>query len=129
MERVFTRGWLYVAHESEIPQRGDFVTRQMGEDPVIVCRGQDGRVRVWLNVCRHRGRKVCTVDAGRTAQFRCGYHGWTYSTTGELTGVPFFEGYQGNLDKGALGLYEAPGVGTYHAGTPAPSRSTTTSVH
>jgi phenylpropionate dioxygenase-like ring-hydroxylating dioxygenase large terminal subunit len=113
LERVFARSWLFVAHESEIPRPGDFVTRQMGEDPVIVTRGTDGQIHVLLNVCRHRGRKVCGIDAGRAATFRCGYHGWTYTITGELTAVPFFEAYQGKLDKGAHGLHEAR-VGSYH---------------
>ncbi|HLQ36017.1 MAG TPA: aromatic ring-hydroxylating dioxygenase subunit alpha [Chloroflexota bacterium] len=114
MERVFARSWLFLAHESEIPQPGDFVTRRMGEDPVIVVRGTDGQVRVLLNVCRHRGRKVCAEDAGSASHFRCGYHGWTYSNVGQLTGVPFAEAYQGKLDKDQLGLCEVPGVDTYH---------------
>jgi phenylpropionate dioxygenase-like ring-hydroxylating dioxygenase large terminal subunit len=107
LERIFTRCWLFVAHESEVREVGQFVTRAMGEDPVIVIRGRDGNVRVLLNVCRHRGRKVCGADAGRAATFRCGYHGWTYSESGELTAVPFFEAYQGKLDKSTLGLVEA----------------------
>src|SRR5688572_30308403 len=74
-EKIFAKSWLYVAHESEVPRPGDFVTRQMGEDPVIVCRGRDGKVRVFLNVCRHRGRRVCNQDVGTTPKFICGYHG------------------------------------------------------
>jgi phenylpropionate dioxygenase-like ring-hydroxylating dioxygenase large terminal subunit len=112
-ERVFGKAWLFVAHESEIPRTGDYVTRMMGEDPVIVWRGQDGEVRVFLNVCRHRGRKVCGEDVGCAAQMRCGYHGWTYSNKGKLIAVPFYEGYQGRLDKSELGLYEAPRVESY----------------
>lgn len=114
MERIFTRSWLYVAHDSEIPQAGDFVTRSMGDDPVIVWRGQDGKVRVFLNVCRHRGRRVCGEDLGKAAYFKCPYHGWTYNNTGELSSVPFFEGYQGKLDRSSLGLYQAPKVESYH---------------
>lgn len=113
LERVFAKTWLYVAHESEIPQPGDFVTRDMGEDPVIVSRGRDGQVRVFLNVCRHRGRKVCEQDVGNVSRFICGYHGWTYSESGELVGVPFFDVYQGRLDKSANGLLQAR-VETYH---------------
>jgi len=114
MERVFTRSWLYVAHESEIPHPGDFVTRYMGADPVVVWRGQDGKVRVFLNVCRHRGRRVCSEDLGKASHFKCPYHGWTYSNGGELISVPFYEGYQGRLDKERLGLYQAPRVDSYH---------------
>lgn len=113
LEQVFGRCWLFVAHESEIPRPGDFVTRSMGEDPVIVSRAQDGGLHVMLNVCRHRGRKVCLEDAGNGRHFQCGYHGWTYSSTGELTGVPFFEAYQGQLDRASLGLCQAGRVESY----------------
>lgn len=113
VERIFSKTWLYVAHESEVPSAGDFVTRHMGEDPVIVCRGRDGKVRVFLNVCRHRGRKICGQDEGNTSKFICGYHGWTYSEMGELVGVPFFDVYKGKLDKSANGLYQAT-VDSYH---------------
>ena len=115
LDRVFGRQWLFVAHESEVPSPGDFVTRSMGEDPVIVARGPDGVVRVLLNACRHRGRRVCSEDSGRAAQLMCPYHGWTYSTTGELVGVPFFDAYQGRLDRAGLGLHAAPRVETYHS--------------
>lgn len=114
LERIFTRTWLYVAHESEIPQPGDFVTRHMGEDPVIVARGADDKIRVFLNACRHRGMKVCGEDMGRASSFVCGYHGWRFSISGDLIGVPFFEGYQGKLDKESLGLHQAPRVDNYH---------------
>lgn len=113
-ERVFTHCWLFVAHESEIPGPGDFVTRTMGEDPVIAWRGQDGKVRVFLNVCRHRGRRVCSEDLGKASHFKCPYHGWTYNNGGELVSVPFLEGYGGQLDMGRLGLYQAPRVESYH---------------
>ncbi len=74
LERIFTRTWLYVAHETEIPRPGDFVSRSMEGDPVIVSRGRDGKVRVFLNVCRYRGRKIRGEDLGNTLKFICGYH-------------------------------------------------------
>src|SRR5687768_161483 len=70
LERIFDREWLFVAHQSEIPSPGDFVTRHMGEDPVIVTRGDDGTVRVLLNVCSHRGTQVCRVDSGNETTFK-----------------------------------------------------------
>ena len=114
LARVFEPSWLFVAHESELPRPGSFVTRWMAEDPVIVCRGSDGQIRVLLNTCRHRGRGVCSEDLGQTTQFRCGYHGWTYNTQGELVGVPLLDGYQGRLDQAALGLVQAPRVESTH---------------
>lgn len=111
-ERIFARTWLFVAHASEIPRPGDFVTRSMGADQIIVARGRDGQIRAFLNVCRHRGRRLCGEDQGNATHFQCGYHGWTFTNAGELTGVPFFDEYQGKLDKSALGLYQAR-VDTY----------------
>jgi phenylpropionate dioxygenase-like ring-hydroxylating dioxygenase large terminal subunit len=114
IDQIYGRSWLFVAHESELPRPGSFVTRWMGEDPVIVCRGADGQVRVFLNACRHRGRKVCSDDLGQTAQFRCPYHGWTYNAQGELVGVPFLAAYQNQLDLPTLGLLQAPRVASRH---------------
>lgn len=108
MERIFARCWLFVAHVSEIPSPGDYVTRRMGEDPVIVCRGEDGEVRVFLNSCRHRGMQVCRSEVGNTSHFRCPYHGFTYLNDGRLVGVPFQrQAYGDDLDKGDFSLTEA----------------------
>jgi 3-phenylpropionate/trans-cinnamate dioxygenase alpha subunit len=113
-ERVFGRCWLYVAHDSQIPQPGDFVTNYMGEEPVIVCRDGHGAVRVFINSCRHRGMRVCRVDAGNTRTFLCPYHGWTYDTQGRLVGVPQHQGgYHGELKREEWGLIEIPRVATY----------------
>ena len=62
-ERLFARCWLYLGHECEIPNPGDFVTRYMGEEPVILCRDMNGKLRAHLNLCRHRGNRVCRADA------------------------------------------------------------------
>jgi phenylpropionate dioxygenase-like ring-hydroxylating dioxygenase large terminal subunit len=78
LERIFARTWLFVAHASEIPSPGDYVTRRTGADPVIVTHTEDDRFQVFLNTCKHRGMQVCRVDRGNTSHFRCPYHGWTY---------------------------------------------------
>jgi phenylpropionate dioxygenase-like ring-hydroxylating dioxygenase large terminal subunit len=105
LERIFARCWLCLGHESLIPNPGDYYTTFMGEDPIIVCRDGGGRVRAFLNSCRHRGNKVCLFDRGNTNTFTCSYHGWAYSPEGKLTGVPFFrEAYLEQLDREPWGL-------------------------
>ena len=77
MERIFHRGWVFVGHESEIAAPGDFVTRPLGEQPVILVRSTDGETAVLLNRCAHRGTLVCPLERGHTRVFACPYHGWT----------------------------------------------------
>jgi PAH dioxygenase large subunit len=115
LERVFTRSWLFVAHASEIPAPGDYVTRLAGADPVIVTRTEQDAIRVYLNACRHRGMQVCRVDRGNSSHFRCPYHGWTYSNSGRLIGVPAAKlAYGGHLRRDELGLTEPPNVRVLH---------------
>lgn len=112
LQRVFGRSWLFVAHESELPEPGSFVARTMGEQAVIVGRGEDGVVRTFLNSCRHRGMKLAGEDFGKTKLWRCPYHGFSYASTGEfmgtLVGAPYERiAYPGGLDRDALHLIEA----------------------
>src|SRR5712664_867271 len=65
-EKIFAKAWLYVGHESELPKPNDFVTRSVGGRPVIFNRDRDGRVRVLLNTCRHRGAEVCRQTRGNS---------------------------------------------------------------
>lgn len=110
LARIWHREWLYVAHESEVPQPGDFVTRTMGRQPVLVVRGEDGQVRLLLNRCTHRGNTICQAERGSTRSFRCAYHGWTFNSSGALQGVPYAQGYDGTLRKEELGLVPVPRV-------------------
>ena len=113
-ERVFARAWLFVGHESQIPNPGDFFVSGMGEEGVILCRDRAGQIHVFLNSCRHRGMKVCRYDEGNTPVFTCPYHGWSYGTDGKLVGVPYFrEAYHSTLDRSQWGLVEVAQLANY----------------
>jgi Rieske 2Fe-2S family protein len=78
--------WHCVGHASMVPGPGDYFTAQIGGESIIIVRGQDSRIRALLNVCRHRGSRVCTEGQGtaRGGTFVCPYHAWTYDCTGRL---------------------------------------------
>jgi phenylpropionate dioxygenase-like ring-hydroxylating dioxygenase large terminal subunit len=88
LQRIFARAWNFMCHETQIPNAGDYFINYIGEDQVIVVRGDDGAVRVLLNTCRHRGNALCRAELGNTRAFVCSYHGWTYGLDGKLIGIP-----------------------------------------
>jgi phenylpropionate dioxygenase-like ring-hydroxylating dioxygenase large terminal subunit len=87
LRHVFADSWLFIGHASEIPQSGDYVTRRMGDDEVIMCRTKRGDTRVLLNSRAHRGTQLCRTDSGSTTLFRCVYHSWVHDTDGNLRGI------------------------------------------
>lgn len=95
VKRIFHRSWLFVAHESEIANPGDFVTTTLFGNPIIVTRDRDHRAHAFLNVCRHRGSKLVDDMSGHCSAFRCPYHFWVYSLKGELVGIPQEQAYDG----------------------------------
>lgn len=113
MERIFEKTWVYVAHESELPNPGDYCTSVIGTQPVIVSRDEDGEIHVLLNRCRHRGSVVCRSERGHSNHFRCPYHNWIYSNDGSLLGYAQRSGYPDGMDMSELGLFRAPRVGSY----------------
>jgi phenylpropionate dioxygenase-like ring-hydroxylating dioxygenase large terminal subunit len=115
MDTIFRTGWVYVAHESEVSERGDYLTRRIGSNPVVVARGKDDRVRVLLNRCTHRANRLCNAEKGNASSFRCPYHGWTFSNDGSLTAVPMRTGYGEDFQRvrSELALARAPRVDSY----------------
>lgn len=114
MRQIFARSWLFVAHESQIPSPGDFITTYMGEDGVIVARQKDMSVAVFLNSCPHRGNKVCFADAGNARRFICNYHGWAFDTNGDLMGMNEERCYDpGDINKAEWGLKKVEKIGTH----------------
>jgi phenylpropionate dioxygenase-like ring-hydroxylating dioxygenase large terminal subunit len=113
MERIFARTWVYLAHESEIAEPGDYKTVTIATQPVIVVRDKEARIRVLFNRCRHRGASVCQHEAGNALYFRCAYHGWTYECDGRLLGMPYASRYDPAFDREAMGLAQVPRVGMH----------------
>ena len=113
LEKIFYHGWVFIAHESEIPQPGDFITRQVGTQSVILVRGTDRNISALLNRCAHRGTTVCPAERGHVRTFTCPYHGWSYDLSGALQGVPYPAGYGESFDKKAYGLTRVPRLESY----------------
>jgi phenylpropionate dioxygenase-like ring-hydroxylating dioxygenase large terminal subunit len=107
LEQIYGRAWLFVGHESMVPEPGDFFLSRMGEESVILVRDRKSKIHVFLNTCRHRGNKVCRYDDGNALLFTCSFHGWSYDTDGRLVGVPHYETAFGDqLDRNDFGLHE-----------------------
>ncbi|MEO9276127.1 aromatic ring-hydroxylating dioxygenase subunit alpha [Marinomonas sp. 5E14-1] len=105
MEEVFQKEWLFVGMTSEIPKKGDYMTVEVGQNPVLVIRDAEGNVNAFHNTCSHRGSLICTEHRGKVANLVCPYHQWTYDLKGNL----LFAGTEMNkdFDKGQHGLKSA----------------------
>lgn len=103
MTRLWRNTWIYVGHESQVPNAGDFYTTVIGLEPVIMLRGTDGVVRVLPNRCAHKGTKLVSAVQGHCAggALRCPYHGWTYRLDGTLRTIPLKAGYEGSGFEGS----------------------------
>ncbi|PKF77169.1 Rieske (2Fe-2S) protein [Vibrio sp. vnigr-6D03] len=84
MKSIFEREWLFAGLTCEIPDKGNYIAFEVGNNPVMITRGDNGEVYALHNVCRHRGSKICTKHRGKSAKLVCPYHQWTYNMDGEL---------------------------------------------
>ena len=96
MERIYGQAWIYVGHESQVKNAGDYHTTRIGLQDVIMVRGTDGKVNVVYNRCPHKGAKVVPDGDGNTGKFfRCPYHAWTFRLDGSHLSVPMKNGMDG----------------------------------
>ncbi|MGO2241747.1 MAG: aromatic ring-hydroxylating oxygenase subunit alpha [Halomonas sp.] len=84
MQEVFEKEWLFSGMTCEIPAKGNFMTLEIGDNPIVIVRGAEGQIHAFHNVCRHRGSRLCTKDKGKVAKLVCPYHQWTYELDGRL---------------------------------------------
>ncbi|AWB22409.1 benzoate 1,2-dioxygenase large subunit [Methylobacterium currus] len=92
MQHIFEGNWIYMAHESQIPNPNDYFTTFMGRQPVVITRNRKGELQAFVNACSHRGAMVCRHKRGNKATFTCPFHGWTFSNGGKLLKVKDPEG-------------------------------------
>lgn len=101
IEEIFLKSWLYAGHQSEIPRVGDWFLFEFDEESVIIVRSKEDEINALLNVCRHRGSRICVENSGCSKRLTCRYHGWTYDLEGQLRAASQMgEGF----DKSGIGL-------------------------
>lgn len=110
---IFSKCWLYVGHQSEIPNKGDFVSRTVGGGDLIFMRGRSGTIGAFFNSCTHRGTRVCRDKRGTAKSFSCPYHGWVYNTDGKLVSMNATNFVADINADGALDLRKVPRLEEY----------------
>lgn len=114
MKQIFGRAWIYLAHDSEIPNAGDYVVRHIGVQAVILTRAEDGSVHGIYNRCTHRGATLCAFDRGHEPDgHRCPYHGWLFAADGALKVIPYAHNYDASFDKSAYAAERVARISTY----------------
>ena len=84
MDAIFRRHWIQVAVEPDVPEAGDYMTVELGNDSILIVRDDDMQIRAFHNVCRHRGARLCSSEKGSLGNIVCPYHSWTYNLNGDL---------------------------------------------
>ncbi len=115
LERIFGVAWIYIGHESQVKNVGDYFRTFIGRKPVVLVRDSEGKVRVIHNQCAHRGSLVVANARGNTNEFQCCYHGWTYHLDGRLKAIPLQTGYPADFDpkNPRTAMTQVPRVASY----------------
>jgi phenylpropionate dioxygenase-like ring-hydroxylating dioxygenase large terminal subunit len=92
MKHIFEGNWIYLAHESQIPNKNDYFTTYMGRQPIVIARNRGGELNAFINACSHRGAMLCRHKRGNKSTYTCPFHGWTFSNAGKLLKVKEPEG-------------------------------------
>jgi p-cumate 2,3-dioxygenase alpha subunit len=101
-ELIFEKTWLYIGHETELRKPNDFKTRNVAGRPMIFARDAKGALRVWVNSCPHRGAMLCREGAGNARFMTCFYHGWSFSTAGQMVSMPDDTSYGAGFERPSL---------------------------
>ncbi|MCI0537052.1 MAG: aromatic ring-hydroxylating dioxygenase subunit alpha [Verrucomicrobiales bacterium] len=104
LEKIFLRSWLFAGHVSQIPRRGDYFLYEIARESMIIIRGDKDHVHALVNVCRHRGSRVCVEPSGHAQSLVCPYHNWVYALDGALQSARLMPE---NFDKSQFGLRRA----------------------
>ena len=112
LENIWYKGWVYVGHTSEVPNKNDYVTKSIGPTPILLVHNRHGEISLLQNKCPHRGNQLCAYQKGNRSTFTCPYHAWTFSNSGELVGLAFPDGYEGT-DKSEFSLGKVPRIAIY----------------
>jgi phenylpropionate dioxygenase-like ring-hydroxylating dioxygenase large terminal subunit len=102
LKKIFYGNWVFIGHDSEVPKNGDYITRVIGREPVIMVRDAKGMVNVLSNRCSHRGNLLTNRASGHVRNFTCPYHGWVFSLGGNLLDVPYKSGFEKNCAEHGL---------------------------
>ncbi|TCO81318.1 benzoate 1,2-dioxygenase alpha subunit [Plasticicumulans lactativorans] len=87
MKHIFEGNWIYLAHESQLPNNNDYLTTHIGRQPIFIARNKNGELNAFINACSHRGSMLCRFKKGNKATYTCPFHGWTFSNSGKLLKV------------------------------------------
>jgi benzoate/toluate 1,2-dioxygenase subunit alpha len=114
MQHIFEGNWIYLAHESQIPNANDYYTTYMGRQPIVIARNRQGELNAFINACTHRGAMLCRMKRGNKATYTCPFHGWTFNNSGKLlkvkdpdaAGYPDCFNHEGSHDLKKLARFE-----------------------